>query len=270
MLTNKSIILCADDFGLNDAVSDAILHLARNHRLSAVSCLVNGAAITEKARELALLKPNLSIGMHFNLTEPECMGNFKAQPLSTLLLKSHLSLINRKLIAEIFQDQLNSFVSLFQSPPDFIDGHQHVHTFPLIRDIILDHCLNKYSVPPPFFRSTWPMLPFREINIKSQIIAGCGGKQFKRQLEINKIKHNHFFAGIYNFSPDTDYRHLFCQWLSNSPDKTLIMCHPGLQGADSDQINAARYKEYSYFSSEEFITDCERHQITLVAEKNTW
>ena len=33
--------------------------------------------------------------------------------------------------------QVEAFVTAFGRPPDFIDGHQHVHLFPQVRDAVL-------------------------------------------------------------------------------------------------------------------------------------
>ena len=33
--------------------------------------------------------------------------------------------------------QLRAFIDTFGRPPDFLDGHQHVHLFPQVRDAFL-------------------------------------------------------------------------------------------------------------------------------------
>lgn len=56
MINSKTIVLCADDFGLDPGVSEGILKLAHMGRLSAVSCMVNMPGFILYAKELFHLK----------------------------------------------------------------------------------------------------------------------------------------------------------------------------------------------------------------------
>ena len=42
----------------------------------------------------------------------------------------------KSLVIEI-ASQLRTFIDAFGRPPDFLDGHQHVHLFPQVRDAFL-------------------------------------------------------------------------------------------------------------------------------------
>ena len=53
-------------------------------------------------------------------------------------------------------------------------------------------------------------------------------------------------------------------WLSECPDKTLMMCHPAI--ADSmanDAIAAFRKIEYDYLRSTAFTDDCARFNVVV-------
>ena len=52
----KALILCADDFGLTDGISEAILDLAASGRVSAVSCMVEGEAFDKYYEALLPLR----------------------------------------------------------------------------------------------------------------------------------------------------------------------------------------------------------------------
>ena len=136
----KTIVLCADDFGLNPGVSQGILKLADSGRLSAVSCMVNMPAITVYAPELLALKKQPQIGLHFNLTEGTLLSipGKSCFSLNELLFKTHLASIKLSFIAQEFTQQLEQFIQVMGRVPDFIDGHQHVHQFPRIRQVIMD------------------------------------------------------------------------------------------------------------------------------------
>lgn len=261
----KKIILCADDFGFSPGVCEGLLRLARMKRLSALGCMVNGASFEPHAKELLSLSGQVQIGLHFNLTE----GSFLSQSdkscfrLSELLLKTHFRTLAYSLIEQEFIAQLERFVQLMGRLPDFIDGHQHVHQFPLIRKVMMavyEQHLKSNSI---WVRSTYPLISLPAYDWKGRVLAYTGGKALKVSLKKHQIAHNDCFAGVYDFSPRVDYAELFKQWLQLVPDNTLIMCHPGEGHAPNDPIAAARLREMAYFSSELFLEDCVTCQIVL-------
>lgn len=68
----KRIILCADDYGQNDVISQAILNLIKKKRLTAVSCMVAGVDWARHAAMLAKVQDQIDVGLHVNLTEDSC------------------------------------------------------------------------------------------------------------------------------------------------------------------------------------------------------
>jgi hypothetical protein len=50
---------------------------------------------------------------------------------------------------------------------------------------------------------------------------------------------------------------------------TLIMCHPREEVSSSDVIALARLKEMDYFLSDEFLADCEEHQVHFLNDTPT-
>src|SRR5205085_3946565 len=65
----KRIVLCADDYGQAPAISEGIINLLQNNRLSATSCMVNTIYWEDHAKWLAPFRQQKDIGLHFNLTE---------------------------------------------------------------------------------------------------------------------------------------------------------------------------------------------------------
>ncbi len=263
---SKTIILCADDFGLNAGVSQGILKLAQINRLSAVSCMVNKPNFKIYAPELLALKNKVQIGMHFNLTD----GVFLSNPthpcfsLKELLIKSHLGLIKASFIIKEFCAQLDEFVTVIGFLPDFIDGHQHVHQFPRIRAAILEIYQQRFKQTNTYIRSTWPMLTVPKYLFKTKILALTGGRTFHRQLIQSNIRHNSYFAGVYDFDPSIDYRALFRNWLDLTVDQTLMMCHPGESCTEDDVHAASRALELEYFLSDDFLKDCKDYNVHLL------
>lgn len=263
--SKKSISLCADDFGLNPGISAGILKLVHMQRLSAVSCMVNVPDFIAHARELSLLRKQIKIGLHFNLTE----GYFLSKPdrrcfsLSQLLVKTHLHAVQYSFIANEFLAQLDQFVQVMQQLPDFIDGHQHVHQFPGIRQVILDLYARHLRAHGAEIRSTWPLISLPEYQLKARVLAFTGGKALHRQLGKLGIPHNRYFSGVYDFAAGTKYRQLFRGWLDCAEEDMLIMCHPADGSGGTDSIASARLMEQAYFASEEFLNDCEEYCIAL-------
>lgn len=265
MTPAKTIVLCADDFGLNQGVSQGILKLARIGRLSAVSCMVNMPDFSVYAQELLALKNTVQIGLHFNLTEGTLLS-IPGRPcfsLNELLIRTHLASIKLSFIAQEFKQQLEQFVQVMGCLPDFIDGHQHVHQFPRIRQVILDLYEQQLKHHGTFIRSTWPVISVTQYQFKAKILALTGGKALHAELIKASIPHNHYFCGVYDFAPDTNYRALFRSWLSSLSDNTLIMCHPGEGSREPDLIAPTRLIELNYFLSDEFMTDCNEYGIKL-------
>ncbi len=255
---SKNIILCADDFGYNEEISEGLLKLAQMKRLSALSCMVNRAGFEPYVKDLLNLPRTIQLGLHFNLTE----GFFLSQPdkacfsLSKLVFKTHLRTLTSSFVEQEFIAQLERFIYLMGKWPDFIDGHQHVHQFPLIRNKIIKLCEQQLQEHSLWIRSTYPLISLPAYNWKKRILAYTGGKALKEELIKHQYLHNDYFAGVYDFSSKVNYSSLFKHWLNLAPINTLIMCHPGKGHDTSDAIAAARLREMHYFSSEAFLEDC--------------
>lgn len=249
----KHIILCADDYAQNPAITQAILSLLGKERLSAVSCMTDVPGWGVAASSLLPFKGKIDIGLHFNLTE----GAANKLSLETLLIKTFFRKVDQSEIESQLMSQLELFESRLGFLPDFIDGHEHVHHLPVLRDALFsvyERVFSKTS-QKPYVRSV-----SREItSFKEAIIQLTGGFYFKNQLVKRKIPHNASFSGFYDFKKD--YRSAFLRFLSQSADHGLIMCHPGIGSVDS--IGLGRQREYDYLASSLFIEDLEKAGVAL-------
>ncbi|MDA8561990.1 ChbG/HpnK family deacetylase, partial [Gammaproteobacteria bacterium] len=141
----KRIILCADDYGQDPNVSKAIVDLLSHNRLSAVSCMTNSEFWQSYCNLLIPYKQKVDIGLHLNLTE----GKYLTLPgqnmngLSNYLVKSHLRILNKNIIKNEFNAQIDTFENNIGCLPDFIDGHQHIHHLPIVRDAVFDIYQNR-------------------------------------------------------------------------------------------------------------------------------
>lgn len=266
---NKAIILCADDFSLNPAVSAAILHLLQLGRLSALGCLTQSPQWQADARCLLPWQDHVDIGLHFNLTE-----NFPAAyrvPLPQLMLQSRCGLLARQHIHRSLCQQLDVFEQTLGRAPDFIDGHQHVHSFPGIRDILLEEYQRRYTGPPhtrPYIRAltaqTLAGMPNIQGGLKACVLQVMGAASHTRLLRQQHIPHNPAFAGLYHFKADGRFPQRLSTWLQALPAGGLIVCHPATAAISSDDpLAATRAAEYAYLSGPRWPQALTHHHCQL-------
>jgi chitin disaccharide deacetylase len=264
----RVLMLCADDFGLDTGISIAIARLARAGRLNAVSCISTGAGWPADAAWLGGLPATVNLGLHFNLTHGRPLSRRLAQvwpmlpSLPRLTAQAHLGLLPRAALRAEFHAQLSAYVQVIERPPSFIDGHQHVHHLPVVRNIILDAV--EHIQPMPALRSTAPVQG-AGAGLKRWLIEHTGGRGLRRELRRRVIAHNRALLGVYDFQ-DTDYRTLMQGWLACLPNEGgLLFCHPGgVASIDArDPIGAARVRELTYLGSEDFALDLAAADVTL-------
>jgi len=239
----KRVSVCADDFGLNDSGSKAIVQLASMNAISAISCVVDGAFAPRYVGALLGSGARTSLGLHFNLTVangPTLHRNLLAWMGRTMVLRD----VNRALVVQEFERQLDGFVALFRQAPHFVDGHEHVHQFPGIRDAVVA-VLTKRFDSQVAVRSTMPRV-WR--GAKAQVIAELGGRTLRRSLRERRLPANADFAGVYTFASRIPYARRMQAWLRSIAHDGLIMCHPELPEMDQ-RGNRARAHEYEFLAS---------------------
>ncbi len=268
----KKIILCADDYGQNESISQAIITLIEKNRLSATSCMTTSPFWPSHASWLQPIKKQADIGLHFNLTEGQALSSeYQFSSLKKLLGKAHWRMLNVALIEAELNAQLDCFEAHLGQPPDFIDGHQHVHQLPVIRQALLNVYEKRLRKHGSYIRSVYdPKIFLRwgsRNSVKNLIIQLLtGALRFKKLLVKRKIPHNLSFAGIYQFTDALHYSKIFPRFLDQSKEGGIIMCHPALNNStdsDSDVIATARYHEFQYLDSEQFLKDCRAAEVIL-------
>lgn len=263
----KDIMICADDFAQNEAISEGIIQLADRSRINAIGCIVNFPFWQSYSQALHSLSSQTLIGLHFNLTFGHSLRDRKTfGRLPQLLLKTHCKTLNRVTVEQEFEAQLDAFSEHMNQLPDFIDGHQHVHQLPIIRDALLTvyqkrklNCFFRHTSNGLHDLTTLSQFP------KSQLISLLGGLAFKAQLKNHTIASNTSFSGIYNFSQASQYATYFKRFLTQTKTGGLIMCHPGLKSADkTDPQYKYRHHEFNYFMSDDFLRDLKDNSCQLV------
>ncbi len=253
---SKSLVVCADDFGIHPSVSNAIVRLIDARRISATSVLVLGEDSERSAPRLAERRNECSVGLHFSLTEAS--GWRRWVPLPVLITSASLRLLNPESVRERIRRQLDRFEEFFGTAPDFLDGHEHVHQLPAIREIVLDHLCDRYGTAVAV-RSTQAAVARGP---KALLVAAFGSKVLSRTASERGLTVNSDFAGAYSFERVGQYRTRITGWLESMSDGGLIMCHPGTD-PHADSISMARYEEYSYLRSREWPEDLATYGVNL-------
>lgn len=210
----NSIMICADDFGMHPAIDNGILTLLEKQKISAVSCMTNETYWEQDAPSLIPYFNRAKIGLHFNLPY---------RSLAVFILKSYLRILTKQQIYQALNNQYERFIKIMGRKPDFIDGHQHIHQLPVIRDVVIEFYQMHYVDRQGFIRNTQNK---QKNCIKAKVINLLGGNRLKKLLKKYGIPHNAHFSGIYNLSEKKDYSTLLRQFVADIEGDGLIMCHP--------------------------------------------
>ena len=273
-MNNKAIIICADDFGQSSKISEAILFLMSRKRINATSCLVN-MPLWQDVYTTLLPFTNCFLGLHLNLTLGNALSalwrnkyGISFYSLSKLIFLAYSQRLDFDTVASEIESQIDAFYQKMGRYPDFIDGHQHIHQLPIIRDALLSVYSKMYHADC-FFRKTYNgQQDFFSLQgaPKVQLLSILGGKCWQNLLLKQQIKANSSFAGVYNFQKSKHYPQYFRHFLKNISHQGLIMCHPGYEASaeDNDPIGSSRYHEFSYLNGEEYQADLMYHGVTLL------
>ena len=252
MRAERRITLCADDYALHPAIDDAVQQLAAQGRLSATSCMTTAPRWREAARALPALRPRLAVGLHFNLTDGH--GLQAHTGIGQVIRQAYTGRLSTATLQNAWRQQLDAFEDALGTPPDYVDGHQHVHQLPTVRAVMLDELQRRYGDGQrPWIRSTAPAGALRW-QPKAAIIGLLGGHTLTRQLRTRSWPANQGFAGVYGFDAPTPaaYGAHMAQWLAACRDGSVLMCHPASAAVDGDAIGQQRPVEFAYLQSAAF------------------
>lgn len=247
----RPLVVCADDFGLNTPVNDAVLELAAAGRLSAASCLVDGAAVHDGARRLREgRRTAIDLGLHLNLTES--FGDRSLRwTLPKLIGRAYARLLNLDQVRQEVRRQLTLFEDIFDAPPDHVDGHQHVHQLPGVRQMLFGELQARYPGRRPWLRSG--RTPFGLLPLKPAVISFLGARTFAAEATKKGFATNGRLLGVYDFETTSDaYANHLQHWLGSARPWDLLMCHPALGNDSRDAISSARWTEYGVLASSAF------------------
>ena len=267
-MTDRRLWLIADDYSLSPGVSEAILHLLVQGRLSGTGCMTLFPEWPEAARQLREAPLGAAIGLHLTLTDQMALsGRSVLAPegrlpsLGQLLLRTTG---NRQVAHAVIREldlQYQSFVEAMGRAPDFVDGHQHVHFLPVVRRWFADLAQRAAPHPVPFVRGA-PALAYASnaVLAKTAFVRGMA-RGFDRSLRSAGLHVAGPLAGFYDWHDGRAFAASLERGAAALPDDSIFMCHPGNVDAlleSRDGLRAPRIIEFEYLRSRSFAEALER------------
>lgn len=248
----NSVIISADDFAMSESIDEAIINLIQNDRITATACMVLSPHWEKAAKKMTpAIRKKASIGLHLDLTE---FGE-EAYSLKRLILLSLVRQLPYQKIKSKINEQLDLFESVIKSKPDYVDGHQHVHQLPQVREALLEVLTERYRGDLPWLRIAKPTI---NAGIKGVVIKMLGARALEKKALSLHFKCSSYLFGVYGFKgKPADYEAMLVKWLAEAKLTTgtpALMCHPALQKYHAenkqDPIFEARLNEYQVLKSE--------------------
>jgi len=144
----QRVIFSADDFGLSEAVNEAVERAHRAGALTQASLMVAGPAAADAVRR-ARAMPGLNVGLHLVVIEGPAMlmppaipdlvdaeGQFPSDQLRLGLRYAFRPRVRRQLAAEI-EAQFGAF-SATGLRLHHADAHKHMHLHPVVGRLMID------------------------------------------------------------------------------------------------------------------------------------
>lgn len=215
------LAVCVDDFGMHGGVNDAALALGGAGRATAVSCMVDGPAWRSGAGPLRqALAGKADIGLHLDLTEQRPGRPRRALP--ALIVAAYARRLSSRDMASELRRQLDAFEDAAGAAPDFVNGHQHVHQLPVIREALVAELLRRYRLRRPWLRNSLPPPCRHGFALKPYLIGMLGGAALSALAKRAGLRQNRRLLGVYGYagSPERYRRHVR-QWLAQALSECL-------------------------------------------------
>jgi predicted glycoside hydrolase/deacetylase ChbG (UPF0249 family) len=277
MAKERPVAICADDYALSFGVSVGILKALSEARVSAASAIVTSPRWPAMGRELIRFAARADIGLHLNLTigrplgpmprfAPE--GRFPGMaPLARRSLAGRLPL--DEIRAEIGR-QLDRFETVVERPPDYVDGHQHVHVLKGVRAALFDALATRGLAGKVWLRDPGDSahrIALRRANARKALAVRALATGFRRAARRRGFRLNDGFAGFSDFNPGRDYALAFETYLRAPGRRHIVMCHPGHVDEDLrllDPVTVTREQELAFLLSPALPVALARHNMRLV------
>jgi predicted glycoside hydrolase/deacetylase ChbG (UPF0249 family) len=262
----RSLTICADDYGLTQAVTGGILEAVEAGRLDATGAMTTRPHWKVAARDLASLGDAVEAGLHLDLTlGPPLTGlkslvrNGRLPTIMQMIRMAHAGQLPEADLRAEIGAQIDAFGEHYGRPPAFIDGHQHVHMLPGLRDWLMDEATKRGLAGKIWMRDSADRMTrilTRGVQVPKAMTVALAGRGFAESARASGFATNEGFAGFSAFDPRRDYAADFARFLAAPGETHLVMCHPGRVDAELERLDPATYsreQELEFLLSDKFI-----------------
>lgn len=266
-LDRPRVILCADDYAMTEGVSRSIEDLAQAGCLSAASVMVTTRHWPDMGSRACRMRAEIAVGLHFNLTLGKPLGPMPmlapqgAFPrIGDLTARALRGEIDRTEIAAEVRRQVDRFETVSGHPPDFIDGHQHVHALPAIRDGVLEALVARGRRPRPLVRDPADRIAaiLKRGTALPKALSLCWlARGFGAAARQAGFPVNDSFAGVSDFS-STGVARDFDRAAIGAGSLHIVMCHPGYVDDELrtiDPVTVRRHAEHRLLMEKQPFAD---------------
>jgi predicted glycoside hydrolase/deacetylase ChbG (UPF0249 family) len=227
--------------------------LAQMGRISAISAMVLSPRWAQDVALLQDVRGKVDVGLHLDWTSAFAVAAGHGLSLGQAMLRALLGGFEPRQARQVIAHQLDLFEQHWQTPPDYVDGHQHVQQFAGIREALVEVLQQRYgqSAESPYLRIS--RTPPGLTDMKSRIIAWMGANALERVAVKAGIPRAVALFGIYDFKGDAQhFAGLMSHWLDHASTGSILMCHPAVNTEPDDEIGTARAQEYAYLAGPNF------------------
>jgi predicted glycoside hydrolase/deacetylase ChbG (UPF0249 family) len=243
-ITNRLLIVNADDLGITEGSNRGIIHCFNNGIVTSTSLIANGFCFDDAVR-LTRKNPGLGVGVHLTLIFEKPI--LKPSFIKSLVNEkgefhySHKTFIKRYLLRKIdFSEVYKELQAQIEKVLDcgiritHIDSHQHIHVLPGILGKVVELAV-KYKIK--FIRI--PMDSFATINSSNDVCLALIALLAKNKLKRNGIRSAEAFLRLSN-NIDRASDNLNNFFSIKNKGIAEISCHP----AYIDNLYVERYDSY--------------------------
>ncbi len=266
-IKHGNAIITTDDYSISNGVDSATVELIKIDALNTVSSFVTTEKFKTSITKLSNIKTN--IGLHLDFTFGKALsikgkslitndkGNFNKTFIQILFLSIFRPQKVKQLIQSEAKAQILKLVE-FIPKPTHIDGHQHIHTIPLIFDII-QKIAKEYNIPririinESIFQ--WQVLNIFNIKntIKLLLLRTLG--------KFNKYKSSVYFISIFR-TCNINTRYIQKYNIPKNFKTIEIMLHVGNTEIDKENTSKEKLHLQSKWRNIEYKTAKELQVIT--------
>jgi chitin disaccharide deacetylase len=257
------VIICADDYAQSAAIDAAILTLIERGILTATSCMTLSPRWPDSARQIIpQLRTKADLGLHLDFTQ---FSRTMRVSHPVLVLRSLSGLLSTQKVMANIKQQLDAFEDALHTPPDYIDGHLHVHQLPVIREALITILQHRYGHLAPAKRP-WLRISSPPVGsgLKARMIHWLGAEKLKQLAKAAGFSVSPVLLGVYDFQGDAAaYQARWLYWarqlkqvvIAEKDLPPVLMCHPArpTQVIDPhDPIAITRMIEWQVMQSADF------------------